>query len=531
MLRTQRAAMMVAAGALVVGALGAASAEATVNATASADPTPLRSWNLDGRVFASVIIGDTVYVGGNFTKATSPQGEIVTRRRLAAFDLDSGDLVRSFRVNANGTVRALVTDGDTIWVGGNFRWIGGHHHVRLASLDPETGAVSAQFSPSASKNVFALDLRAGRLFIGGNFTSLSGTHRNRAGSVDPVTGALDTRFNPSANGPVWAIRANPDASLVYLAGKFGRLGVTDRAGVGSVDGTTGRVRGPRLDLAARPTRGLDMNPSGTLLYGAGGSGTNAMAAWDTSSGARLWRQIADGDIQAVRYYDGDVYFGFHDGYHGNKSLKLLVADADTGTLDTSFMPTFNNFWGVYSIAANDSHVVAGGDFSRVNGVPAEGLAIFRRDATSSPPNNVLVDGDTAWQYFDQGSVPGANWAQPGFDDSAWPSGQPQFGYGDGDETTTVSYGPRGNDRYITTYFRTTFDLADPSTPLRLGLLADDGAVVYVNGAEVARDNMPTGSIGFSTRAASGRWGRAEDEVRSFSIPSNALTSGTNTISV
>ena len=45
----------------------------------------------------------------------------------------------------------------------------------------------------------------------------------------------------------------------------------------------------------------------------------------------------------------------------------------------------------------------------------------------------------------------------------------------------------------------------PGNPLQsaeLSLIQDDGAVVYVNGVEVARSNMPTGTISFTTKAAS-----------------------------
>jgi hypothetical protein len=67
--------------------------------------------------------------------------------------------------------------------------------------------------------------------------------------------------------------------------------------------------------------------------------------------------------------------------------------------------------------------------------------------------------------------------------------------------------------------------------LTLDLMADDGAVVYVNGVEVARDNMPAGTITSSTRAASNRSGAAESEIRSFTIPPSVVQVGANTIAV
>ena len=98
---------------------------------------------------------------------------------------------------------------------------------------------------------------------------------------------------------------------------------------------------------------------------------------------------------------------------------------------------------------------------------------------------------------------------------AWTSGPAQLGYGDGDEATTVGYGSDPNNKYITTYFRKTFTVANPSqfNGLTLDLLRDDGAVIYVNGQEVARSNMPTGTINYQTLAATGIGG--DDETTTF----------------
>src|SRR5690606_7314468 len=108
----------------------------------------------------------------------------------------------------------------------------------------------------------------------------------------------------------------------------------------------------------------------------GGSGGNAVAAWNTTTGTRVWRQVAMGDIQAVEHHRGTVYFGFHDGFQQDTRLKALAADEVTGLIDPSFRPTFNSFWGVFAIAAADEAVVVGGEFTAVSGVPAQGFARF-----------------------------------------------------------------------------------------------------------------------------------------------------------
>jgi hypothetical protein len=105
----------------------------------------------------------------------------------------------------------------------------------------------------------------------------------------------------------------------------------------------------------------------------------------------------------------------------------------------------------------------------------------------------LVPSGSTWKYHDQGANLGTAWRETGYDDSSWPSGLAQLGYGDGDEATIVSYGPDANNKYVTTYFRHAFDVTDASaiSALTLELLRDDGAVVYLNGTPVASYNMPS----------------------------------------
>jgi len=117
--------------------------------------------------------------------------------------------------------------------------------------------------------------------------------------------------------------------------------------------------------------------------------------------------------------------------------------------------------------------------------------------------DILVPTGSVWKLLDNGSNQGTTWQQPGFDDSSWASGAAQLGYGDGDEVTVVSYGPDPNNKYITTYFRRSFNVTDASIyqSASLRLLRDDGAVVYLNGVEVFRSNMPGGSISYTTLAS------------------------------
>lgn len=107
--------------------------------------------------------------------------------------------------------------------------------------------------------------------------------------------------------------------------------------------------------------------------------------------------------------------------------------------------------------------------------------------------DTLLTQNSVWKYLDINQEPDSNWKKLGFDDSTWPSGPGVLGYGESYIATAVPYGPDSLNKYITAYFRTSFQLAsDPAeiTALFLSANYDDGIVVYLNGQEVARRGLP-----------------------------------------
>jgi hypothetical protein len=162
------------------------------------------------------------------------------------------------------------------------------------------------------------------------------------------------------------------------------------------------------------------------------------------------------------------------------------------------------------------------------------LLVFSFVAASAFATDVdLVPIGANWRYLDNGSDQGTAWRGLAFNDSSWSSGNAELGYGDGDELTVVSYGPNALDKYITTYFRRSFNVADPSLieSLTLRLVRDDGAVVYVNGTEVWRSNMPAGAVGHQTLAAGTTSGADESTFFETAIDPAVLATGANVIAV
>ncbi|MFT5250790.1 MAG: hypothetical protein ACI93P_002533 [bacterium] len=144
---------------------------------------------------------------------------------------------------------------------------------------------------------------------------------------------------------------------------------------------------------------------------------------------------------------------------------------------------------------------------------------------------VIVSSGANWNYLDDGSNQGTAWYGTGFNDTSWNLNFPaELGYGD-TQITTVGFGPDPNNKYPTTYFRKSFNVADHTlyNDLELEAIRDDGMVVYLNGVEVWSDNMP-GAFDYQTHARKSIGGIAETTWIS-KIISNNLVTGTNVLAV
>ncbi len=155
---------------------------------------------------------------------------------------------------------------------------------------------------------------------------------------------------------------------------------------------------------------------------------------------------------------------------------------------------------------------------------------------SAPTLSVtLVTNGSAWKYLDNGSNQGTAWRARTFDDGAWASGRARLGYGGDGELTTVSFGgaSSNNNKHITTYFRHAFNVSDAGafTNLNFRVLRDDGVVVFLNGAELFRQNMPAGVVSYSTRAAGTVDNQSEQTFFPDSSPGAGLLTGTNVLAV
>ncbi len=268
-------------------------------------------------------------------------------------------------------------------------------------------------------------------------------------------------------------------------------------------------------------------------YSSGGMGSNTYMQWPFQQwGATAVFNGHDHDYERILknnfpYFvdglGGESIVGFGSTVSGSQvryagDYGAMKLDATDTALTLQFITRTGQVIDTYTIAAPSG------------GVSGSGSGAGSGGTTTTTTTSTLIPTGSAWKYLDDGADQGTAWRAISFNDSSWQSGNAQLGYGDGDEATVVSYGPRAKNKYITTYFRKTISIADPSAidSLELNLLRDDGAVVYLNGTEVYRTNMPGGNISFTTRASTAV---EDNSFHTASIDPSLLVAGNNVIAV
>lgn len=164
-------------------------------------------------------------------------------------------------------------------------------------------------------------------------------------------------------------------------------------------------------------------------------------------------------------------------------------------------------------AAAPFYYLANGDDPRQSDGSLHPDAVWVENAPGTSASIPLIARGSVWRFFDEGGEPpvadGKTWRDPGYLDSLWSNGPAILGYAGAATANPVATPTR---RYVsgssgpqvtTTYLRHAFwlDSVEDAAGLAVEILRDDGAVVYLNGTEILRENMPAGPVSYATFAS------------------------------
>lgn len=196
-----------------------------------------KNGEMNTQVEAITEVGGAVFTGGDFAYVESASGEKVDQAFLAAYEVGTGELRRSFRPSINGQVKSVeALPNGLLAVGGSFTRVNSENHNGFVLLDPKTGQVAKQWDihvqsriSSLPVQVKTLHVRDGYLYLGGSFTHVKGNtsatyaySRNLA-RIKLSNGEVDWNWRPVFNGTVNGVSASEGNTHVYVAGYFTQL--------------------------------------------------------------------------------------------------------------------------------------------------------------------------------------------------------------------------------------------------------------------------------------------------------------------
>lgn len=295
---------------------------------------------LDGHVNANVQFGDLVVVGGEFTQVRLPDGTIVDRANLIAYDLETGAFATDFDPVVDREVLDLevADDGSGLFIAGRFNTIDGVERRKIAKLDA-AGELIEAFTANADAKVQALDDDGTRLYVGGNFQVLNGEFRGQLAAVDVTTGALSTFRNDvtgaiglGGSGSVRALDVHPSGELLLVAHTSLEVDAQSRVGVAQIDLTTDQV-----------------------------------SSWRTDWYAEAYQRCADGGALTIRdaeYSPAGDYFVVVEKGHYECDKAIAFPTADGPGLEQNLWVTMM-FDSSFSVGITDTAVYVGGHFCQI----------------------------------------------------------------------------------------------------------------------------------------------------------------------
>ena len=151
--------------------------------------------------------------------------------------------------------------------------------------------------------------------------------------------------------------------------------------------------------------------------------------------------------------------------------------------------------------------------------------------TVDPEPNEFVARRSTWRFNDTGTdLHATEWKLLSYDHVIWGEQAAPLGYGGNGETSPdLDFGPDEDNKHPCYYFRKTFDATFVPQSATVYLRRDDGIVVYLNGHEIARDNMDPGATAYADHASGTVGGADETTYFEHAINPSLVVVGENII--
>jgi len=372
----------------------------------SGDVTP---WNIDaaGNVLTLASYGDTVFVGGDF-------GWIAGQDRtfLAALDVHDHSVL-PFDAQADfvylpgfalPAVRALAMVGDTLFVGGGFTKIGGEALPSLAALDIRTATALAWMPPvlgplyqGLAQTCYAIAVTDSTVYFGGSFDFVGSAYRPCAAAVDRRTGKV-TNWAPNPDLPVRSLTVRD--SVIFAGGEFSLIGDwIHRAGLAAINAFTGELKPWNPNPNGSLVTAIAVDGDRVLVSGdfteIGGDPQrrSCLAAVDTLGGlATDWNPSVDGPANSMILLGNSLFLGgLFTTVGGQPRNNLAAVDVSTGQV-LPWDPEANEM--VSSMASDGGVIFVGGLFDQIGGQPRGGIAAVDTAAGLATDWNPGTDNNT-----------------------------------------------------------------------------------------------------------------------------------------
>jgi hypothetical protein len=336
-------------------------------------PNPASPTRIVGLIYTSISDGNGgFYVAGNFGPVNGLfRGSLVHIKA-------NGSLDTVFVPNAGLTIYCLLLSGSTLYVGGGFSMIGGGTRANLAAISAIDGSLISTFSADTNGTVRALAISGSKLFVGGDFTTIAGANQAGLAAVSTSTGALDSTFQAPVDNSVYTLALS--GSTLFVGGDFSTIKSVSISRLAAVSVADGAVA---TSFNASPQAGVrSIAVSGSTLYvgglfaSIGGLTRSGLAAVSASTGAAdpAFNPSPSAPwVTSLVVSGSTVYFtGTFSAVNGTNRNNAAAVSTVDGSLVSSFNPDPNG--SLNSISLSGSRLFLGGIMDSFGGVNRSDLA-------------------------------------------------------------------------------------------------------------------------------------------------------------